>query len=70
MKIHHLSVDEALQSLHSSPTGLSGPEAQRRLREFGPNRVEPARTTPPWPSGPRSPSQKPCKNRLAPPRSA
>jgi calcium-translocating P-type ATPase len=48
MKIHHLSVDEALQSLHSGPTGLSAAEAERRLREFGPNRVEPARTTPPW----------------------
>jgi calcium-translocating P-type ATPase len=47
MKIHHLSVDEALQSLHSGPGGLAGAEARRRLREFGPNRVGSARTAPP-----------------------
>ncbi|MFZ5592963.1 MAG: cation-translocating P-type ATPase [Pseudomonadota bacterium] len=40
MKIHHLTVDEALHSLHSSPDGLSESEALRRLAEFGPNRVE------------------------------
>lgn len=40
MKIHHLSAEEALQSLHSSPTGLTTAEAARRLHEFGPNRVE------------------------------
>lgn len=41
MKIHHLSADEALQSLHSCASGLSTVEAGRRLLEFGPNRVEP-----------------------------
>jgi calcium-translocating P-type ATPase len=46
MKIHQLSAEEALQSLHSGPTGLSGAEAERRLREFGPNRVERVRGTP------------------------
>jgi calcium-translocating P-type ATPase len=46
MKIHHLSPEEAVQSLHSSLTGLAGPEAERRLREFGPNRVERIRGTP------------------------
>lgn len=46
MKIHHLSVAEAVQSLHSSPAGLSSAEAMRRLREFGCNRVEHARGTP------------------------
>src|SRR5215510_11957138 len=40
MKIHHLTADEALQSLQSTPHGLSSAEAQRRLLEFGPNRVE------------------------------
>ena len=46
MKIHHLTVDQALASLHSSPQGLDVDEAQRRLAEFGPNRVEGRRRTP------------------------
>jgi sodium/potassium-transporting ATPase subunit alpha len=46
MKIHQLSAEEALQSLHSGPAGLSGAEAERRSREFGPNRVERVRGTP------------------------
>src|SRR3990170_2410203 len=48
MKIHHLSVDDALASLHSGPEGLSGAEAGRRLQEFGPNRVERVAATPLW----------------------
>jgi magnesium-transporting ATPase (P-type) len=40
MKVHHLSVNQALQSLHSAREGLTTAEAERRLREFGPNRVE------------------------------
>lgn len=40
MKIHHLSVDEALASLKTSFDGLSADEAARRLKEFGPNQVE------------------------------
>jgi magnesium-transporting ATPase (P-type) len=40
MKIHHLTADEALQSLQSAPHGLSSGTARRRLLEFGPNRVE------------------------------
>ncbi|MBZ0091946.1 MAG: cation-transporting P-type ATPase [Sulfuricellaceae bacterium] len=40
MKIHHLSAEEALHSLHTSAQGLTRREAERRLREFGPNRVE------------------------------
>ncbi len=40
MKIHHLSPEQALSSLASGPAGLSRAEAQRRLAEFGPNRVE------------------------------
>ena len=46
MKIHQLGIDEALASLHSGPEGLSTPEAERRLREFGPNRVERLQGTP------------------------
>ena len=40
MKIHHLTVDEALHSLRSSVDGLTESEVRRRLVEFGPNRVE------------------------------
>lgn len=46
MKIHQLSSEEALDSLHSGPEGLSSQEAHRRLLEYGPNRVEKVRTTP------------------------
>ncbi|MDX1252260.1 MAG: cation-transporting P-type ATPase [Gammaproteobacteria bacterium] len=48
MKIHHLTVDEALHSLHSGRDGLAVREAQRRLMEFGPNRVEQVRREPLW----------------------
>ncbi len=40
MKIHELSIDDALASVRSSSGGLSSFEAERRRREFGPNRVE------------------------------
>jgi calcium-translocating P-type ATPase len=40
MKIHHLTVEEAVASLQSGLDGLSVEEARRRLFEFGPNRVE------------------------------
>ena len=40
MKIHQLSVDDALASVRSCSGGLSSSEAERRHREFGPNRVE------------------------------
>ena len=40
MKIHQLSIEDALASVRSSPSGLSSSEAERRRREFGPNRVE------------------------------
>lgn len=39
MKIHQLTTDEAIRSLHSSMTGLSSAEAKRRLMEFGPNSI-------------------------------
>ena len=40
MKIHQLEVDEALRSLRTRPAGLAAAEIERRLVEFGPNRVE------------------------------
>ena len=43
MKIHQLTIPEALASLHTSEQGLTPAEAQRRLREYGPNRVEEVR---------------------------
>jgi calcium-translocating P-type ATPase len=41
--IQHQTVAEALASLHTSLDGLTAAEAQRRLREFGPNQIEQAR---------------------------
>jgi sodium/potassium-transporting ATPase subunit alpha len=40
MKIHQLSVEAALECLGSGANGLVAAEAGRRLREYGPNRVE------------------------------
>lgn len=40
MNVFRVSIEEALDSLGSSPDGLSAAEAARRLREFGPNRIE------------------------------
>lgn len=40
MKIHQLSAADAIASLKTSQQGLSYTEAGRRLREFGPNRME------------------------------
>ena len=40
MRIHRLTADEAISSLKSSAAGLAPAEAARRLREYGPNRVE------------------------------
>jgi sodium/potassium-transporting ATPase subunit alpha len=40
MKIHELTVADALASLKSGLAGLSDAEAQRRLVEFGKNEVE------------------------------
>ena len=39
MKIQHVSVDAALESLHTRTDGLSPEESRRRLRDFGLNRV-------------------------------
>jgi sodium/potassium-transporting ATPase subunit alpha len=46
MRLTQLSAADALASVHSSAQGLSSTEAARRLREYGPNRVEePARAS-------------------------
>jgi calcium-translocating P-type ATPase len=46
MRIHQLTVEDALTSLHSRPEGIGGSEAKRRLAEFGPNQVEQIEATP------------------------
>ena len=46
MRIHRLSVDDALASVRSSSGGLSSSEVERRRREFGPNRIEKVRREP------------------------
>jgi len=46
MEIQRLTVDEALATLQSSVAGLTSAEAERRLREFGPNRIESLRREP------------------------
>ena len=48
MKIHQLSADEAIASLQSGPLGLSSEEAERRLREHGPNVVQEVARKPAW----------------------
>jgi calcium-translocating P-type ATPase len=48
MKIHHLTVTEALANLRTHPEGLSAAEAGRRLLEFGPNRIERVRVEHGW----------------------
>ena len=48
MRIHRLTVAQALESLRSSPDGLSQVEAVRRLAEYGPNRVEEIAREPLW----------------------
>src|SRR4249920_2049652 len=48
MKIHQLSADEAIASLQSDPLGLSAEEAERRLREHGPNVVQEVAREPAW----------------------
>ncbi len=40
MKIHQMSIADAIASLNSRQTGLSHVEANQRLREFGVNRVK------------------------------
>ena len=53
MRIHQLEVPQAFESVRSSPQGLAPGEAARRLREYGPNRVEEVARTPLWLRGAR-----------------
>ncbi len=46
MKIQQLSVKATLGGLGTTDEGLSSPEALRRLREYGPNRIEKIARTP------------------------
>jgi calcium-translocating P-type ATPase len=48
LKLHHLTPAEALASLQSGADGLAEAEAARRLREYGPNRVERVAGEPLW----------------------
>ena len=48
MQITRLSTADALASLKTSEAGLSSAEAQRRLGEFGPNRIEEVKGRPLW----------------------
>jgi calcium-translocating P-type ATPase len=48
VEITRLSAVEVLASLKSSERGLDSAEAQRRLREFGPNRIEELKGKPLW----------------------
>jgi len=48
MKIHQLSVEDALGSLNGAALGLSVSEAERRLREHGPNVVQEIAREPAW----------------------
>ena len=48
MRIHQLSAADAVASLQSSGAGLGLAEAQRRLREYGPNAVEKTVRGPLW----------------------
>ncbi|RJX30775.1 MAG: cation-transporting P-type ATPase [Oxalobacter sp.] len=46
MKIHLLTIDESIKSLEGKAEGLSHAEAQRRLKEYGLNRVEEVKSEP------------------------
>jgi sodium/potassium-transporting ATPase subunit alpha len=48
VEIARLSAVEVLASLKSAERGLDSAEAQRRLREFGPNRIEEVKGKPLW----------------------
>ncbi len=48
MQIHQVSASEALARLRSSLAGLDHPEAERRYREYGANRLEQVSKAPPW----------------------
>lgn len=46
MDIQRLTAEQALTTLQSSTAGLTASEADRRLREFGANRIESLRAEP------------------------
>jgi len=48
MEIYQLPPGDVVASLKSSPVGPTGAEAERRSREFGPNRVEEVAREPLW----------------------
>src|ERR1017187_204514 len=48
MRIHQLSVLDAVGSLKSTEAGLSRPEVERRLHEYGRNEVEKVTRGPLW----------------------
>ena len=48
MRIHQLSPLDAVASLKSTAEGLSGAEVERRLREYGRNRMEQVARRPLW----------------------
>ena len=48
MQITRLSTAEVLTSLRTTEQGLDSAEARRRLREFGPNRIEELKGQPLW----------------------
>jgi len=45
---HTLSAADACARLQSTPAGLTGAEAARRLTEYGPNELQVARRISPW----------------------
>jgi magnesium-transporting ATPase (P-type) len=45
-KITPITIDETLKSLGGQPEGLTQAETQRRLKEYGPNRVEEVKAEP------------------------
>jgi sodium/potassium-transporting ATPase subunit alpha len=45
VQIHRLPLADVFAALQTSPQGLSGEEAQRRLQEFGANEISPSRKT-------------------------
>src|SRR5918997_6346670 len=45
---HMLTVEECFERLKSTPSGLTTPEAVRRLAEFGPNELQAAGRVSPW----------------------
>jgi Ca2+-transporting ATPase len=45
---HVLTVEEALQQGNSGPEGLAGVEAERRLKEFGPNELQASHRVSAW----------------------